>query len=69
MSDDEEIEVPQAQVTSNSGILSTQSFSDLAISDSTKAALSTLGFVKMTHIQSRSIPESRPLTPSTQSFT
>lgn len=40
-----------------STIFSDQLFSSLSISEATKTALQTMGFVKMTQIQARSIPE------------
>lgn len=41
----------------NSALFSDMRFCDMPISDSTKTALQTLGFDKMTHIQAKSIPE------------
>lgn len=46
-----------ARSTVSSGIFSDQEFSTLPISDGTKQALQQMGFVKMTQIQARSIPE------------
>ena len=53
-----ETEAESAMVGSrNDGILSEELFQDLPISSETKTALGQLGFVRMTHIQAKSIPE------------
>ena len=48
---------PEDSAVINSALFSDMRFSDMPISDSTKMALQTLGFDKMTHIQAKSIPE------------
>jgi len=59
MSSAEEEEIPvQEVVPARSGVLSEVGFAELSISTTTKSALAGLGFNKMTHIQSRSIPQS-----------
>lgn len=58
MASTEEVDNVPAQQAARSGVLSDQVFEDLTISASTKAALSSLNFVKMTHIQAKSIPQS-----------
>ena len=58
MSSAEEEEIPvQEVVPARSGVLSEVGFAELSISTTTKSALAGLGFNKMTHIQSRSIPQ------------
>jgi ATP-dependent RNA helicase DDX18/HAS1 len=56
------IEIPQAAPVDtkekyNDSLFSDMKFNELPISDTLKAALSTLGFEKMTQIQAKSIPE------------
>ena len=57
-SSSEEVDNVPVQQAARSGVLSDQVFEDLTISTSTKTALASLGFVKMTHIQAKSIPQS-----------
>jgi ATP-dependent RNA helicase DDX18/HAS1 len=53
----EEKDIDASRVPVASSVLSEQKFVDLPISERTKRALSTLGFVNMTEIQAKSIPE------------
>ena len=55
--DDESDSAPTTSTTTSSTIFSTQTFDQLPITEKTKAALRSLGFVKMTEIQARSIPD------------
>jgi ATP-dependent RNA helicase DDX18/HAS1 len=59
MADEDSVDIPVREVAPpSSAVLSDKGFNDLTISASTKNALTSLGFVKMTHIQSKSIPHS-----------